>query len=74
MVNRGLRWHVPSNPESAPAGAPHAHTLTAAPAARRMREKAKKKGRTEARPKFREEKPEGLAVRSGEPARTARSE
>jgi hypothetical protein len=28
----------------------------------------KKKGRTEVRPKFREEKPEGLAVRSGEPA------
>ena len=35
---------------------------------------AKKKGRTEARPKFREEKPEGLAVRSEESARTARSE
>jgi hypothetical protein len=33
----------------------------------------KKKGRIEMRPKFREEKPEGLAARSGGPARTARS-
>jgi len=32
----------------------------------------KKKGRTEVRPKFREEKPEGLAMGSGEPARIAR--
>jgi hypothetical protein len=30
-----------------------------------MRKRPKKKGRTEARPKFREEKPEGLAMRSG---------
>jgi hypothetical protein len=30
--------------------------------------KPKKKGRTKARPKFREEKPEGLAVRPDEPA------
>lgn len=41
-----------------------------APVERRAK---KQKGRTKVRPKFREEKPEGLAIRSGDPARTARS-
>lgn len=63
-VNRGLRRHVPINPESGPAGARHAWRWRGIVGGC-LGVRAKKKGRTEARPKFREEKPEGLAVRSG---------
>jgi hypothetical protein len=67
-ANRGLRRHVPIYPESGPA---HGAPRPPAGPAQCKGDKAKKKGRIEMRPKFREEKPEGLAVRSGGPARTA---
>jgi hypothetical protein len=57
-ANRGGRAHVPIYP----LGGLHARPATTGPARGNC---AKKKGRTEARPEFREEKPEGLAVRSG---------
>lgn len=57
LKNHRLRHHVPVSPQS------RAMLDSAPPAQVR-----KKKGRIEMRPKFREEKPEGLAMRSGGPA------
>ena len=73
-ANRGLRRPVPIYPESGPAGGRHALGLAGPDSPTRCKAEQRKRAAHEVRPKFREEKPEGLAVRSGGPARTARSE